>query len=217
MLASAAIALTRLELDDVSEQPLWQTTQLLSYLWEAQIEACVRANLIWDATSPLCAISVAAGAASVAVDQSITRINFVGWDDGTAVREIGFHDERDTAGSSWRQATGIPSAVIAEPNVLRPYPRPAAAGTLRLEVYRMPLAASLSMQSVLEVPDRAAYLLREWVKYRAYSIRDADAQDRSRAAEALQLFEQQFGPRPNVAAQSERLQRRAPTIRPRGF
>lgn len=217
MLASAAIALSRLELDDVSEMPLWSTPQLLAYLWEGQLEASIRADLIWDATSPMCAISVAAGAASVAVDQRITRINFVGWDDGSTVREIGFHDERDTQGSSWRQSTGIPSAVIAEPNALRLYPRPSSAGTLRLEVYRTPLASSIGINDTLEIPDRVAHLLREWVKYRAYGIRDADAQDRSRSAEALQLFEQQFGPRPNVAAQAQRLQRRSPTIRPKGF
>lgn len=216
MRASDVIGLVRAELDDQVDPYLWSEPTLLAYLAEAQIEACIRADLIWDATSAMCSIAVTAGAAAVSVDRRITRINYIAWDDGTNAYELRFDTER-AAYSDWRQSTGTPAAVLAEPNALRFVPRPALDGTLRLEVYRLPLLATLAANDTLEIPDRAAYPLREWVKHKAYAVRDADAGDRQRSAEALALFEQQFGPRPNIAAQNERLKRRDHLIRPGGF
>ena len=216
MLASDIVALTRIELDDVVVPGLWSESQLLAYVAEAQIEACIRSDLIWDASSAMCSIAVAAGATAVPVDPRITRITYAEWYDGQVATELRFHTEREGQGG-WRQSSDAPRAVIAEPNALRLVPVPVSAGTIRIEVYRLPLLSVLVANDVIEIPGRAAYLLREWVKYRAYSVRDADATDRARSAEALQLFEQQFGPRPNVAAQTERLKRREHTIRPRGF
>ncbi|NUO84068.1 GWxTD domain-containing protein [candidate division KSB1 bacterium] len=68
----------------------------------------------------------------------------------------------------------------------------------------MPLKSTLVASDDIEVPDRWAHLLRDWIRYRAFETRDADKQDRARSAEALAKFEATFGPRPTVYAQAER-------------
>lgn len=219
MKASAVVALARSELDDVAEPQLWPNATLLAYLAEAQMEACMRADIIWDGTSSFCSIAVAAEATAAALDSRVTRVEWAGWDDGAVVKPLNFVDQRDADRQSngWRTYSGTPSALIASPTALRFVTKPAAAGTLRLEVYRMPLKSTLVASDDIEVPDRWAHLLRDWIRYRAFETRDADKQDRARSAEALAKFEATFGPRPTVYAQAERASRRSPLVRPTGF
>lgn len=219
MKASAVVALARSELDDVAEPQLWPNATLLAYLAEAQMEACMRADIIWDGSSSFCAISVAANATSAALDSRVTRVEWAGWDDGAVVTPLQFVDQRDAdqQSQSWRTYAGTPSALIAAPSALRFVTKPAAAGTLRLEVYRMPLKSTLVSSDDIEVPDRWAHLLRDWILHRAYEARDADKGDRQRSAKAFAQFEATFGSRPTVYAQAQRSARRSPLIRPRGF
>lgn len=219
MKASAVVDLARNDLDDVAEPYLWTTPHLLGLVAEAQQEACMRADLLWDATSTFCTLAVAAAAVSVPLDSRISRIEWAGWDNGTTVTPIGAMDEREAERNTptWRSHTGNPSAFIQKPNALRLYPAPAAAGTLRLEVFREPLLTTLASTSTLEVPARYGHMLLDWVLHRAFMTRDSDKRARELSADALARFTANFGPRPNVAAQVSRQQRRDNTVRPTGF
>ena len=219
MRADAIVALARHDLDDVAEPYLWTTPHLLGLVAEAQQEACMRADLLWDATSAFCTLAVAPAAVSVPLDSRISRIVWAGWDNGTTVTPIGPMDEREAERNTpmWRSHTGNPNAFIQKPNAVRLYPAPAAAGTLRIEVFRQPLLTTLVAASTLEVPDRHATMLNDWVVHRAFMTRDSDKRARELSADALARFTANFGPRPNVAAQVSRQLRRDTTVRPEGF
>jgi len=217
--ANAVVALARQDLDDMAEPYLWTTPVLLGYLAEAQQEACMRADLLWDATSTFCAVAVTASTATVAVDSRINRVVWAGWDNGTSVQPLAFMDdeEAERASPRWRTSVGTPMALISKPKAVRLYLPPAAAGTLRLEVYRQPLLSTLLATSDLEVADRHAHLLLDWVVYRAFGTRDADKTAAARAMAAEARFNASFGMRPTSYAQASRQQRRNPNIRPSGF
>lgn len=219
MRADALVALARQDLDDLVEPYLWTPPVLLAFVAEAQQEACMRANLLWDATSAFCTIAVTATTSTVALDTRINRIVWAGWDNGDTLQPIEIMDEReiDRRSPRWRSQTGVPWAIVQKPNAVRLLPAPADAGTLQLEVFRSPLLTTLVGASTLEVPDRYAHLLVDWVVHRAFLTRDSDKQASERAAAAAARFDASFGPRPNVAAQASRQTRRDTAVRPEGF
>lgn len=215
MKASDVIEIVNDELDDTTDGTLWTEAIKLKYLSEAQQEACMRADLIWDTARA----SVQAEATKITIDSKINRIVWAGWDDGTTVQPLEPIGEADADRRTpkWRTYTGVPTHFIQKPRAVRLYYPPAAAGTLRMEVYRQPLVTDLTMGSDLEIPDRWAPLLRHWVQFRAYTKRDAETEQLKRAAANEALFTAAFGARPTVYAQVERQQRRSNVVRPRGF
>lgn len=219
MKAGDIITSSRDDLDDLETPPNWSDTKLLRFLLQGQQQACMRAELIWDASSGMCGVSVAAGDIDVAIDSRITRIKWAGWDNGTTVEPLEIIDQRtaDSRSARWRQYTGTPRAIVPMPNAVRVFYPPAEAGTLRLEVYRQPLATTLTMTSNLEIPDRWAPLLVHWVLYRAYQTRDADKGSKALSDKALAEFGRYFGDLPSVYSQASRAQQRDTTIEPRGF
>lgn len=219
MRADAVVALARIDLDDLVEPYLWPAQNLLRFVAEGQQEACLRADLLWDATSTFCELAIAANAVAVPLDTRINRIIWAGWDDGSVVKPLTIRDEEDVERESpnWRSHSGVPSYVIQKPTALRLVTKPASAGTLRLEVFRQPLLTDLTGTSELEIPARYGHLLKEWVVHRAYQTRDADKGDIQRSNDAEARYTAAFGPRPNVAAKESQQQRRNTAIRPGGF
>ena len=57
----------------------------------------------------------------------------------------------------------------------------------------MPFADMVDDQDIPEIFDRYHRSLRYWMMYRAYSKQDSQANDPKKAADALTLFEQEFG------------------------
>lgn len=189
---------TRIDLDDTEQDYLWSDAELKRHLNEGYNEAVRRARLIVDAsTSAVCSIAVTAGTASYDLHSSIYRVLEVygTWDASRPLRKFTTR-EMELHRRDWRTETGEPSGYILdfETGKLRLNTIPDTNGTLSLRVYRLPLEA-LSADS--DVPVIRADLhekLIHWVRYKAYLKPDSDTLNKQGSADALALFEQEFGP-----------------------
>ncbi len=206
--------------DDCLEPHFWPDEVIVRYLNEAVQEACERALLIEDRTTPaVCSLPVVANQATYNLHPSVLRIKRAtlngGLIDETSVEEL------DEESSRWETRQGTPRRFIFEPAAGSAVPRlrlvsiPTAAGTVGLTVYRgalKPLAAERPTD-VPEIPVRFHLRLLDWMFHRAYLKQDADTFDPNKAAVSLTLFEQEFGARPDANVQRKQADRQPPIVR----
>jgi hypothetical protein len=93
------------------------------------------------------------------------------------------------------------------------YPAPSVAGTLRLDVYRLPLYDIEDTYDEPEIPAELHMGLVDWVLYRVYSVKDSELEDPARAARCLADFAERFGERRTGDAQRRHRERRRVTTR----
>lgn len=206
--------------DDHAVPPFWSSENIVRYLNEAVQEACERAKLIEDRSTPaVCSLTLQAGKSTYPLHSSvfeIKRLTFRGRPlDETSVEEL------DADAPGWEARSGQPRLYIFEqasgtqPAKVRLVPTPAAADTVALTVYRgalKPLSAD-NDQSRPELHERFHLRLMDWMLHRAYLKQDADTFDRNKAAESLGLFVQAFGERPNANVQRKQRDKRPPLVR----
>lgn len=98
-------------LDDSAESYLWSDAQLLRYLAEAEHQACNRANLIYDDTTPeIARISLINNKATYPISQLINVVESANID-GTACIKLAFHELERTR-PSWRTESGITNKTV---------------------------------------------------------------------------------------------------------
>jgi len=206
--------------DDHADPPFWSSENIVRYLNEAVQEACERAKLIEDRSTPaVCSITLQAGESTYPLHPSvfeIKRLTFRGRPlDETSVEEL----DADVPG--WEARSGQPRLYIFEqasglrPAQVRLVPTPTATDTIALTVCRgalKPLSADNDAGRP-EMPERFHRRLLDWVLHRAYLKQDADAFDPSKAAVSLGLFVQAFGERPDANVQRKRRDKRPPVVR----
>lgn len=205
---------------DNVEPHFWSSENIVSYLNEAVQEACERAKLIEDRSTPtVCSITLQAGESTYPLHPSvfeIKRLTFRGRPlDETSVEEL----DADTPG--WEGRSGQPRLYIFEqasgtrPAQVRLVPTPTATDTIALTVCRgalKPLSADNDTGRP-ELPERFHLRLMDWMLHRAYLKQDADAYDPNKAAVSLGLFVQAFGERPDANVQRKRRDKRPPVVR----
>lgn len=209
--------------DDETEPYRADDARVTGWLNEAVDEACLRAKLIFDTTSPLCTLRVVAGTQAYVLHPAIDDIAAAWMDkhhtvlqptDQSALdrgRDVRWHlnspswraayvDASAWCGSNWRMWNGQPRFIIRDGQSIRLVPNPTSDDVLHLEVYRRPLAAEkLDAANATTCVPRVSFqyqpALVEWALYRAFMRRDEDQVDPAVAAAHLQLFEAAFGPR----------------------
>lgn len=209
MKARDLIALWRAEIDDSTPPFLWSDEEVLEYATDAQNEACRRARLLVDSsTAEITQLQVLAGDPWVALDPRVIFVRRAKLLTGRTNRltRMSYRDLDPIPG--WEAHIAIPSGFITdlETGKLRLYPYytpddplpvpPATAtqvDTLLLTVVRLPLTDITHPDDEFEIHDRYVRNLRHWLSYRAYSKRDADTWNPKDAADALTLFEREFG------------------------
>lgn len=212
--------------DDETEPYRADDDRVTGWLNEAVDEACLRAKLIFDTTSPLCTVAVVAGTSTYKVHPAVDDIaaawldkhhNVLQPTDQSALdrgRDVRWHlqspawraayvDASAWCGRNWRTWNGRPRFIMRDGNTIRLVPNPTDADTLHLEVYRRPLdderlAVANATACVPRVPFQYQQALVEWALYRSFMRRDEDQVDPSVAASHLQLFEAAFGSRPDA-------------------
>lgn len=186
------------------EQPyLWGEAAVVAWLNEAQAEAAVRGRLLLDdATPAVCEITVAAGAASLALHPKvyeIAHLRFVSA--ATAVArglDLVSREFLDAKHPRWRDhGPGEPRFAIQSETRLRLVPAPREAGTVRLEAYRLPLKQLEHCVDKPEIHEAHHPYLVHWALHRAFGQPDSDGFDPSRSATSLGAFEAYFGARPD--------------------
>ena len=198
MKVSKLIEVFRRDIKDSVKPYLVSDDAALLYLNEAQIEAARRARLITDSTSMVATASVNAGDPEVSIDPRIVSIRRIRLASKTEQLRKMQAREMDAANPGWDAETSqsIPFFAILdyETNKIRLYPTPSASDDLQMTVVREPLDA-MEFSSEPEIAPRWHLSLIEWVKFRAYINDDSELYDEKKAARALGLFEQEFGPK----------------------
>lgn len=200
--------------------PFWSSENIVHYLNEAVQEACERAKLIEDRTTPaVCSITLRAGESTYALHPSVFEIKRLAFR-GKPLAETSVEGlDGDCPG--WESQSGTPQSFIfeqgngAQPPRVRLVPTPTAADTIALTVHRgaiKPLSADID-QAKPEIHERFHDRLMDWVLHRAYLKQDADTFDPNKAAVSLGLFVQSFGARSDANVQRKQRDRRPPLVR----
>lgn len=215
---SELIVAFREDADDEHGFKLYPDAQLARWATEAEQEAALRARLLYDDSSDLTTLAVAADGAVVTLDPAVFAIDRATYTPSTGGRPrelelVGLDVIRDHFDWETRSATRPYYMAHYERSRLRLWPNPAVAGTLQLGVYRLPLAALEDLDDEPEIPPEHHRGLVDWMLHRGFNKKDSEQYDPQRAAAALARFEAAFGPRDTANVQRRHRERRAVTTR----
>ena len=206
MTLAQLIAQFRLDANDSVQPFLFSDAAVIGWLNEAQDEACERALLIHDWSTPaVCSISVTAGSSTYRAHESIiniTRATFTPTG-GSEALELDQTDalDLDRSRPHWRTESGEPQDFIHTDTKLRLGCLPETAGALALEVNRLALEPMAANSDEPEIAARHHRRLIPWALYRAFSVPDSETLDPNRAALAERDFTKTFGLRPDATIQ----------------
>lgn len=219
--ASVLLAEYRRRAKDAAEPPNVSDAQVFAFLTEAEQEACQRSHPIFDYdTADTCSYAVAADATSVALDPRVLRVDhatFTPTDStrGYKVELTGIDMIREAQDARCGVVTSSRPVFAAHSarSTLTLYPAPSNGGTLRLDVYRLPLNEIDDGSDEPEIPPELHMWLVDWVLYRVYDTPDMELTDPQRAAKALADFTDRFGERRDGDTQRKHRERRRVTTR----
>lgn len=191
----------RRQIDDVQSPYLVDDEAFYAYLNEAQQEACIRANLIRDKSSTFCTIAVTEGKDVYAIHPSIYAIRYASFVDSAGrVTTLAptSPDEMDQQTPGWREQSDKPKWFIHQDTYIELVNTPSENGTLKLDVYRLPLEDIAGDSDELEIAWVHHLSLLHWVVAKSFSIPDSDLLQPGKAAEYELKFTQVFGHRPSA-------------------
>lgn len=206
--------------DDAVDKKFWTDEEVVFHLNEAVQEACERAKLLEDRSTPgVCSITLVPGVATYDLHPSVLEIKRLVLA-GRLVHETSV-EHLDCTHPGWEQRRGVPRQFLLEqansqgaPR-LRLVPEPVAAGVIGLTVIRGALEplSHLIPNAEPEIHERFHTRLLDWVYHRAYLKQDAEVFNPDKAAVSLALFERAFGERPDANVQRKQRDRRPPVVR----
>lgn len=210
----------RIAVDDDRAPYLFSDEFLLAAADQAQREAARRARIIRDAANPeVCVRNVGVGESFIQLHPSVLRVTYAQLeypipDEPEAPKQIAVlgtktRNDMDTRDYNWRNQSSDPTIFIPDVSncALRFNNKPLRAATLRMEVERMPLGCITKPESAFEIPWQHVPDLVHWLKFKAYSRKDADTEDPAEATRSEAEFERIFGP-PTTAVIEQHLQHR---------
>ena len=185
-------------LDDAVGDKLWSDAFMFRSFTEAERQACNRQNLLFDdSTVEYTNITLADGVSTYALDQKVTELEHVIFDN-LKVNQLSKH-EIERSNPSWRSLDGMTGKVvnyIVRGRTIRFIPAPDAdddAKTVYLEVFRLPASDMTAITDVPEIPEEYHRDLIYWVLHEAYKKQDSDAFNQERSDYFLGRFNQVFG------------------------
>lgn len=181
------LALFRTEVSDNALPYLWADDFVYTYIDEAQKQFCRLTEGIEDSRSYT--LKIKSGIVWYSIDPAILKIRSA--HDSVTGKEIPIvaTEKMANMGLWFDGATGPLKVLISglERNALRALPVPNVASTVELRTFRLP--ADIAAGDDFEIDAQHVLPLLHWVKYRAYSVQDADAGDKSRAELNRKEFE----------------------------
>ena len=213
------IAEFRRRADDAAAQPFYDDDAIAKWASEAEREACIRARLLFDdSTADVTQYAIAIGQAIVQLHPSIDVIASASFtpDGSTRVQQmdlVGIDYVKEQCDWSTRTSNRPCHLVHLDRGQARIWPTPSIAGTLNLEVYRLPLYDLEDDGDEPEIDSDHHEGLLDWVLFRAYSVKDGELGDPSRASAALADFTDRFGERPDADSRRRQRERRRVTTR----
>lgn len=201
---------------DNATPPDFSDAQCGIFATEAEKEACLRAKLLLDDSGDFDQ-AIAAGQATILLDPLVLELSAASFTPtGSTAADLtltGMDWIRDQC--DWQTRTcSRPWRLAQLRDSLRLYPIPSVAGSLSLSLYRFPANAIADLTDEPEIPVQHHDGLVDWMLFKAFSTKDSEYEDEKRAATALGLFEQRFGPRPDADTLRRQQERRRVTTRP---
>lgn len=192
MLPSDLLNLFRLEMADKAAPYLWTNDFVIGAIDDAQKQFARLTDGIPDSTTSA-VVNLVVTTPYTDVLPLSTRILKIRSarraDTGKAVEVLNLED-MPTRGMFFDNVPGTLRALIVgmDDGFVRLWPFPAAALTIKLSVFRLPLA-DITDDEPLEIPTQHHRHLLLWVKHLAYSVHDAETFDKTKAAEFKTAFE----------------------------
>jgi hypothetical protein len=217
------IAAWRLRVMDTAAPYLWGADEVLEYLNDAIEEACERADLIRDTvTAAICEVAITANTAGYDLDDRILEVLRAALDSepprGLLTLATTEGMDRDHRGAWFAENPGTPSTLVIDPQGAgwraTLVPPPSADTTLRLHVYRRPLAPIVAANDEPEIHERQHIKLLDWMDYRGYSKKDAETFDAEKAAAGAAAFTATFGPKRDARVNRAQHDMQFPVVRP---
>lgn len=196
------IAIFRRDTDDLAAPYLSSDASIIQWLAEAEHEACIRARLIHDVSTPsVCRINVIAPSSTYNLHPSIldiTRAAFTATGSTTStVLYLTDTIEQDRRFPDWRTTIDTPRQAIQTDTQLRLCCIPGNDGVIALEAYRLPLSDPDDSWEP-EIASIHHRHLIQWALYRCYNRPDTDVADQRKADIAISEFTRVFGIRPET-------------------
>lgn len=216
---SALLAEYRRRADDAGGKMLVSDEEAIRMFAEAEREACMRGYPIFDQTSlALTRYTILASQTIVRLRQQVLNVAHAAFTPTGTTREcsvdlVGIDELGERrAGRDVTSARPF-CAAHSSRYELTLFPGPSNGGTLRLEVYRLPLLDLEEADDEPEIPLELHDGLVDWALYRTYSSKDGEQEDPARAARALTDFTDRFGERRDADAMRRHRERRRITTR----
>lgn len=194
----------RQQADDKGFQPLYVDEDLPKWANEAEREAAVRARLLFDDTSAFLTLPVVAATVRYAIDPRIQVIDGAFFAPTVGRQRLldltGLDDLRQHDTHLCRTCNRPAALVHIEQSAIRLWPIPTStvAGSLKLEVYRLPLEDMVDSDDAPEIGAIHHLGLVDWMLYRAYATKDGEDGDPVRSKTHYDAFEARFGERPTA-------------------
>jgi hypothetical protein len=193
----------RTDADDAVVPYLWSSDEVKGWFNEAQEEACVRGNLIFEASRPeltQIAVSVAAGN-TYKLNELMHEINYASITDAgghTTELVLKNRSELSRICPNWRTTSERPRFLVHYDKTLELGCVINAPYTMKVEGHRLPLKCLKDDSDIPEINRNHHIHLVQWVLYRAYQKPDSETLNPGKADDALKRFEDYFGPRPDA-------------------
>lgn len=215
--------------DDNGHQPFSTDCDWAVWASEAERQACLRADLIYDDTSDFCTITITPGVTKYDIDHRILRISDanVRWKFSISDRlwpvkmtgidrrfHYGHHHHWHEIWGCDENVTGNRVERVAQVNkTLHVWPKPSStlSGTLNLGVYRLPLYPMEDGGDEPEIAFEHRDGLIDWMLFKAWSSKDPEQNDPDAAKIAYDAFEARFGPLESADVMRRRNERRSST------
>jgi hypothetical protein len=182
MNSTELIAVFRDESGDVEQPYLWSDALLYTYVDDAHKQFCRDTYGIADSRSFKIDI-VADGTVWYTIDPQIIKIrDAIDTATGLPINLIAVEKMADNH-MKFDGGVGQVKALVTglDEHAVRAWPIPNEAMTIELRTFRLP--ADVVAGDEFEIDPQHVLNLLFWVKYRAYSVQDADARDDKRAAD----------------------------------
>lgn len=209
------IAAFRRETNDRVEPYFWPDAAIVDYLNDAINEACERALLIEDSTTPdVCSIALVASQGEYALHPAVIKVKRLTFA-GRALTQTSV-EALDEVGTPWESQVGEPRRfILSGAGTLRLVPAPSADGAVALTAYRTqvsPLSAE-APTATPEIAERFHQRLLDWMLRCAYLQPDSETYNRGASERHEAAFAGSFGARIDANVQRKQRDRRPHAVR----
>lgn len=203
-----------------TKRPEWTDASLIRKFDAAQKQACNRANLIFDDTTPsYTRITLVSGKSSYDIDPRVTSIDTVIFNGDKLDQKT--PEELDRLQPTWRTDTGLLNKtvyyVIRGRKIRFNYVPDAtdAGGLVTMELYRLPDEDITKESQEPEIPEENHRDLIYWVLHENYRKQDADDFNQEKSDYFLGRFTEIFGPFVSARVRQHQMENpRSTVIRP---